>query len=348
VARRTTDVLARLETLLAARIARWSKAGVRDLCALRPGFGTPPPGLVRLLHRHRETVRAWVETLGLPGTGRDDWAVHPDRALRVRMLRWLQGRNRFLELDPDQAAALDEVYRRSFATLGRVLRDARGERELRAALERMFLQHQRRLAAFVRALDRAPGQPGAGFVFREPVSVEYPAALQLKLLGLDPATLAEPILDLGCGRHARLVRALRRRGKQAWGVDRDAPPGTFVTCADWLDAPLAPTAWGTVISHQAFSVQFRFHDLRSGPGAERYARKYMEILRALRPGGTFAYAPGLPFLERLLEPRAWSVERTPVPTPDHAASPRGRGTPRPEHRELLYACRVRRRDTARP
>jgi hypothetical protein len=197
------DVLAELEALLVARIARWSKASVRDLCALRPGFGTPPPGLVRLLLEHRTTVLGWVEALGARPAAGEEWAEHPDRALRGRMIRWLQGRNRFLELRPRQAAALDELYRRSFASLGRVLRRTRGEAELRGALERMFLLHQRRLAAFVRALDRAPEQPGAGFVFRQPVSAEYAPALQLRILGLDPAALAEPILDLGCGPHAR-------------------------------------------------------------------------------------------------------------------------------------------------
>lgn len=336
-----SDVLAELEALLVKRITRWSSAGVRDLCALRPGFGTPPPGLVRLLLDNRELVRAWAEAKGArPGPG-EGWTARPDRALRGRMLRWLQGRNRFLELDPAQAAALDGVYRRSFAALGRALRTTTTARELRAALERMFLLHQRRLAAFVRALDGAPGRPRPGFVFREPVSAEYAPGLQLRILGLDAARLAEPILDLGCGSHARLVRFLRRRGLQAHGVDRDVAPGPFVTCEDWLARPLLPGTWGTVISHQAFSVQFLFHhQLPSGDGAERHARKYVEILRALRPGGVFAYAPGLPFLERLLSPRAWRVERTPVPVP----GPPARAATRPDAETPLYACRVLRLD----
>ncbi len=37
--------------------------------------------------------------------------------------------------------------------------------------------------------------------------------------------------------------------------------------------------------------------------AFEYARTYMRIVAALAPGGTFAYVPGLPFIEAML-PRA--------------------------------------------
>ncbi len=96
--------------------------------------------------------------------------------------------------------------------------------------------------------------------------------------------------------------------------------------ADWLEAPLEPGAWGTVISHMAFSNHFQFHHRYRHGSVEPYARRYMAVLRALRPGGSFCYAPGLPFIEAYLAPerfrlsRKWIIEE-----------------------QGLYACRVQRR-----
>jgi SAM-dependent methyltransferase len=159
----------------------------------------------------------------------------------------------------------------------------------------------------------AGGAPGPAL--REVVSAEYAPELQLRVLGLDADALPEPILDLGCGPGAALVRALRARGKDAAGIDWLAAPADGVRRASWLELPLAEGSLGTVISHLGFSLHFLHHHLRPGDEALRYARRYMEILRALRPGGLFAYAPGLPFVEAHLPATQWRVERTPVAIP---------------------------------
>ena len=99
------------------------------------------------------------------------------------------------------------------------------------------------------------------------------------------------------------------------GIDRVAEPAEGILRADWLEVPLVPGSLGTALSHLGFSLHFLHHHLRPGGEAARYARRYMDVLRALRPGGVFAYAPGLPFVEEHLPPAAWRVERTPVPVP---------------------------------
>jgi len=153
---------------------------------------------------------------------------------------------------------------------------------------------------------------GAAFLAGDPVCFEYSPELQLRVLHAGVDELLEPVLDLGCGRHAALVRFLRERGKEAFGIDRAAPRRRFVVRADWLDCPLAPGRWGTVLSHQGLSTHFLHQHLRPAGRPDRLARRYMDVLRAVKPGGSFRYAPGLPFFEELLPRSEYDVERFPV------------------------------------
>lgn len=130
---------------------------------------------------------------------------------------------------------------------------------------------------------------------------EYSPALQLEVLHLDIAQLVEPILDIGCGKQGRLVLFLRQRGLEAFGFDRFACDGSFFTQADWFEYPFETEKWGTIISNLGFSNHFQHHHLRSDGNFMAYAQKYMEILRALKVGGNFHYAPDLPFIERYLD-----------------------------------------------
>ena len=141
-----------------------------------------------------------------------------------------------------------------------------------------------------------------------PVCAEYSPALQLRILGLSRLhTLKEPILDIGCGKSGTLVRHLRDLGFQATGIDRDVTPSSYLIEADWASAPLGTGEWGTILSHMAFSNHFLHHHYRTDGRPLPYARLYIRILHALRPGGSFIYAPGLPFMKRLLPPDEYAV-----------------------------------------
>jgi SAM-dependent methyltransferase len=217
------------------------------------------------------------------------------------------------------AAAIDALHLRTLREVSALLAahaghdDETAARAIGEGLAAIADAHGRAVAGVLRALD-AHG-PGPGFAFKEVVCAAHAWELQLALLGLDPDAIAEPILDLGCGEGAPLVTALRARGKDAIGVDRITVPTSHVVETDWFEFPIAPDRYGTVISHLAFSTQFLHHHLRPEGDAERYARKYMEILRGLRDGGVFAYAPGLPFLEGLLPADRFRVETRPIETP---------------------------------
>jgi hypothetical protein len=146
----------------------------------------------------------------------------------------------------------------------------------------------------------------------DPICRQYSPALQCEILGLTDDDLAGPLLDIGCGEAAELVGFLRSRGCAAWGIDRLAPHRGYAMRGDWFDLPTVVGSWRTIIAHLAFSLHFVHAHLHSDSEARRYAAAYMAILTRLQPGGSFIYAPSLPFIESLLEPRRFHVEVQPI------------------------------------
>jgi len=210
-------------------------------------------------------------------------------ALSSELVRWLWTRNQFLEIELAGQAELSRSIRRALKRL-----DA-GE-----PLEQALASHREELGAFVRTrLGPAP---------RDVVSSEYSAALQLEVLGLSDSKLEAPLLDVGCGPDALLVRLLRTRGLDARGLDR-TPPADVATFGDWLTFDYGEQRWGTVLSHLGFSLYFLHQHLAGRDAAFDYARTYMAILRSLVRGGRFVYTPGLPFLEEMLDGALYRVQR---------------------------------------
>jgi len=173
------------------------------------------------------------------------------------------------------------------------------------------------LRAFLRQL--AQDNAGPEFAFSAQLCAEYSPELQLQLLGVTPAALREPILDLGCGAAARLVVHLRGLGLDARGVDRQVTSGPGRYAGDWFSFPLEPACWGTIVSHLAFSSHFHHHHHRPGGHPARYARRTLELLEALQVGGRLILAPGLPFFEPLLPADRYGVVQRPFALPPDSA-----------------------------
>ena len=222
-------------------------------------------------------------------------------ALAAWWVRWLRRKSQFAQLD---ARTVADGYRRALAQVADVLAGS-GSTE---AVREILASHHRGVMGYIASLDPP-----------DTVSAEYSAGLQLRVLGLSAETLAEPILDVGCGANASLVRALRDAGLDATGIDRDAPTDVGIA-ADWLTFAYGEDRWGTIVSHLAFSLHFLHHHLAGRPLAFTYAKRYMAILHSLRAGGTFAYVPALPFIEDLLPTETYRVERTPVPGTDQTST----------------------------
>ncbi|PSL46564.1 hypothetical protein CLV51_103545 [Chitinophaga niastensis] len=143
---------------------------------------------------------------------------------------------------------------------------------------------------------------------QEVVCAEYSPAIQLAVLRLDIATMKGPVLDIGCGQNANLVRHLRQNGVEAFGIDRFIDdPEYYLQAGDWLEYELAGNYWGTIISNLSFSNHFLHHHQRSNGQHLGYAKKYMEILGALQPGGSYHYAPQLPMIEEYLSADTYDI-----------------------------------------
>ncbi len=137
----------------------------------------------------------------------------------------------------------------------------------------------------------------------------YSPELQLNILEIDLNDLAEPVLDIGCGKEARLVTFLRRQGIETFGIDRFVESVPFLTRTSWFEFDFKPGRWGTIVSHLGFSNHFQHHHHRRDGNFVPYTRTYMKILSSLKVGGRFHYAPGLDFVEQHLESRRFVVNR---------------------------------------
>jgi len=129
---------------------------------------------------------------------------------------------------------------------------------------------------------------------------EYSSELQIEILQIDLNRIIEPVLDIGCGKQANLVLFLRQHGIDAYGFDRFACDNSVLARSDWFTYKFEKDKWGTIISHLGFSNHFQHHHFRQDGNFIDYARKYTDILNALKVGGSFHYVPDLPFVEQYL------------------------------------------------
>ncbi len=219
-------------------------------------------------------------------------------AFTARALRYLRLRNQYLLFESMQIRALHLLHAQTLNALANALFNAPTVAAVAAEAQRLLSEYRAALAAIVRSLVETNGS--AAFVYSEPVCSLYTPELQLRMLGVTVAELTAPVLDLGCGENAALVHHLRARGIDAQGVDLEVEPNEFLHRADWFSFELGEKRWGAILSHQGFTLYFQHHHLRRNGHPERYAHRFMDIMRALAPDGRFLYAPRVPFFEEVL------------------------------------------------
>lgn len=138
---------------------------------------------------------------------------------------------------------------------------------------------------------------------------EYGEKLQIIILKIDEPKLMGPILDIGCGKEANLVKYFLKQGVDAFGIDRFSFTDKNLEQSDWLEYDYGVEKWGTIVSNLGFSNHFWHHHLREDGNYLEYGKKYMEILKSLKTGGSFHYAPELPFIEQYLDAKQFKVDR---------------------------------------
>ncbi len=129
---------------------------------------------------------------------------------------------------------------------------------------------------------------------------EYSADLQMKILRIDTNSITDPIIDIGCGKDAKLVKLLEKLHKNVYGIDQYYNKQANILFDNWFDFYFAPHTWGTVISHMAFTNHFRRSITFKTDEFDKYISKYREILASLKINGEFVYCPRIPEIEETL------------------------------------------------
>ena len=138
---------------------------------------------------------------------------------------------------------------------------------------------------------------------------EYSVELQVIILKIDVKTIMKPVLDIGCGKQGNLVNHLCKLGIDTNGIDRFSFSDNKLTNADWLEYHYGVEKWGAIVSNLGFSNHFKHHNLREDGNYMEYGKKYMDILKSLKIGGRFHYAPDLPFIEIYLDNKQFQVDK---------------------------------------
>ena len=76
-----------------------------------------------------------------------------------------------------------------------------------------------------------------------------------------------------------------------------------------MEYSFEPDRWGSVVSNMAFTNHLHYANHHDRIQLEPYLRKFKEIIASLRVGGSFYYAPSVPFIEERLETNTYRVER---------------------------------------
>jgi hypothetical protein len=217
-------------------------------------------------------------------------------------LKRLSTINQFLRVEPGKVKELENIYLSTWKTM-------RATQKIEATLKET---HYPALSRWIADLypgefvERLKSVPKIGHI----VCAEYSPQLQIDLLKLDTAAIKQPILDIGCGSAANLVYYLRSLGLDAYGIDRAVlKTETYLKQADWFDNAFVPDRWGTIISNMAFSNHLLYTYRHNSAQLKPYLLKFREILTTLLPGGSFHYAPGVPFIEQRLDPAQYQVEQ---------------------------------------
>jgi SAM-dependent methyltransferase len=226
-------------------------------------------------------------------------------------LEFTYNNNQYIHLNQDEQQRLLLLYTTYLQGMKSILESNSNFQTFESDFSLLVKTHFRELSANIsRFFDRETGwQVQENIILKQVVCSEYSPDFQLGLLGLDPMTIPQPVLDLGCGKNGTLVKYLNQVGIRAIGVDRIVDDIPFMREADWFDLDFKPDTWGTVISHMAFSNHFLFHHRYKNGKPWQYARLYMQILQSLKPGGVFVYSPGLPFIEEYLPESEFSVNK---------------------------------------
>lgn len=218
------------------------------------------------------------------------------------LLKRLYSVNPYILVNDQKVEALEEIYRQTWQVMIRTRNVQTTLREyhypnlsqwLATLYPKEFRKHLR-------------NKPEVGYVVNE----EYTAEFQMDVFRLDVLQMKPPLIDIGCGSQAHLVRYLRSQGVDAYGFDRHLEVhAPYLEQSDWFAYPFQKSHWGTILSNMAFTNHMNYALIHDVSQLEPYLLTLKDILESLATGGSFYYAPALPAIEDRLAPETYRVER---------------------------------------
>jgi len=244
----------------------------------------------RLVDENRQLIRDLAEK-GETGS----WVDFMTR----ESLRSFYAMNQYIHASVQEVALLKLVYAALMKELGGT-----------NSIERVSSQHFQHLADWLKAVDPLlmTIYADAGEKITPVVCENYSPDFLMSLYDLKVEQLSGPILDIGCGHDGLFVRFLRAHHLEARGFDRViGTPESWLREVDWFSFDFEPSTWSLMLANQSFSLHFLHFHLREGDEVLPYARLYMKMIYALKPGGCFVYAPAIPFFESVLPSNQFRV-----------------------------------------
>lgn len=218
------------------------------------------------------------------------------------LIKRLYSINQFIQITEQKSRSLENIYQHTWQRIVET-------KNIQAALKDY---HYSELASWIASLypksfvKSLRDLPTIGHIICE----EYSPQLQIDLLRLDIPTLRQPVLDVGCGSTAGLTRHLRTLGIEAYGIDRQIEKReAYLQQTGWMDYEFERDTWGTIISNMAFTNHLHYINFHDPAQLEPYLQKFKEMIEALTIGGSFYYAPSVPFIEDRLGTNRYRVER---------------------------------------
>ena len=222
--------------------------------------------------------------------------------------------NQYLEFSADSRKNLRNIYNHLFNQLEKL--PLTEKNEAINAIIKIEKSHYKRLRLFLKRTNPFYSKVCQKGKERLTAVVcdEYSAQFQLKLFHLQNCTIDEisPLLDIGCGEHAFLVKYLRKLGTIAYGFDRMQENRKYLRKSDWFEFNYGIQRWQTITSNLSFSSHFRAALCRNDGTEKLFYQTYMKILESLKIGGRWLYAPSLPEIELNLPHNKFEIEVFPV------------------------------------
>lgn len=210
----------------------------------------------------------------------------------------------------NQYVLIEETFKRNvFNSFLNYFNNVNNTIENKEKINSLSIKHQKELKEILYTIDELKTMDNGQKYFDLIPCSEYSPKKQCDILDLNFNAMEGPILDIGCGSKANLIKFLSLKIDNVYGIDRFIDnPTNNIKEESWLDFDYGINKWGTIISHLSFTNHFKREHLKIESNYIEYAQVYMKILNSLKKGGKFYYVPGLKFIEDLLDKSIYKVD----------------------------------------